>query len=214
MTVAQTVTLRDDPYIDWKIGIMEFTLTYIGKLLAFTTDQNRAPGRALHVHDIRREFHEQLKRSWNTHPVLAARAAQSPDHIEAFEHDGFNWIPLATKSNGLICKLDMTMLRSGDPGDVLTDIDNRLKTIFDALKKPDGPRELGSGSSGGQATPQNGEDPFYVLLQDDSLITHISVTTDNLLEDVQGVPRENAVRLIMHVTVRPYHVHMDNLDFT
>ena len=60
---------------------------------------------------------------------------------ELFKHDGFEWLPIVTGTNGLICKLDILMLRAGAPGDVLHDVDNRLKTLFDA------PTE-GKGSTG------------------------------------------------------------------
>jgi hypothetical protein len=37
------------------------------------------------------------------------------------------------------------MLREGQPGRVLYDIDNRLKTLFDALRIAKGPNELSIG---------------------------------------------------------------------
>lgn len=213
--MAATVTLRDDPYFDWENG-MEFTLTYAGKLLSYTTDERRKASRALHVHDIRREFHKQLDRLWKVHPLLVAYTQSRhglPEMMQIFESEGFRWLPLASEANHVVCKLDITLLRPGPPGQALSDIDNRLKTLFDALRKPDGPLELGAGSKDGQATPQSGEDPFYVLLQDDKLITHVSVTTDELLEAVPDVPPDNAVRLLIRVTLAPYGGGLDALDF-
>ena len=35
------------------------------------------------------------------------------------------WKPIVTEDNGLICALDILMLRKGPPGEVRTDIDNR-----------------------------------------------------------------------------------------
>ena len=133
--------------------------------------------------------------------------------MQRFQHDGFNWLPFPTYESHVICKLDILMLRDGPPGRVLTDIDNRLKTIFDALKKPKGPSELGANTSEGQRVPGPDEDPFFVLVEDDSLITHVSVASDTLLEAVPDVPRDNAVRLLISAKLQPYKTTVDNADF-
>jgi hypothetical protein len=99
---------------------------------------------------------------------------------------------------------------------VLHDVDNRLKTLFDALRMPDSPEELGAGTEQGKVSPDADEDPFYVLLQDDREITHVSVMTDTLLEPVPKVPPERAdlaVRLVVGVTVRPYMPYRENLGY-
>ena len=196
---------------------MEFRLTYAGRLLAARNDK-RVLERSLHVHSLRKHFHAQLKELWAVHPVLVK---ESEAHVglvagaeQRFNSEGFTWLPIITKHNGLICRLDVLMLRHGNPGNVLFDIDNRLKTLFDALKIPLGPRELGEGTSAGKQVPQDSEDPFYVLLENDNLITHVGVTSDRLLEPVLGIPADEAVRLVIDVTVRPYDVHMENLAFT
>lgn len=118
-----------------------------------------------------------------------------------------------TIGRGLICELDILMLREGEPGQALHDVDNRLKTLFDALRKAHGPEELGVRTPEGQRVPGNGENPFYTVLEDDKLITHIGVTTDTLLEPVPDVPPEHAVRLVLNVTIRPYHVNIDTVDY-
>jgi hypothetical protein len=72
------------------------------------------------------------------------------------------------------------MLRPEPPGAIITqagDIDNRLKTLFDALRYPKKMDELPKG-----ATPDESEKPFFCLLEDDILITGVSVRTDVLLE--------------------------------
>lgn len=192
---------------------MEFKLTYAGELLAVTSDRTRLPARSLHVHKIRQAFHKQLQVLWAKHPVLVA-LAQDADKLQIFEGEGFHWIPIAAESNGAACRLDILMLRAGPPGSAPADMENRLKTIFDALRKPDGPDELGRETTRGQVSPAIGEDPFYVLLQNDNLITHVSVSTDTLLEAVPGAVQDTAVRLVISVTIRPYNVHLDNLHFT
>jgi hypothetical protein len=105
------------------------------------------------------------------------------------------------------------MLRPGRPGKVMHDVDNRLKTLFDALRMPSGPSELGAGTSKGQVGPTPDQDPFYVLLEDDKFITHLAVTTDMLLDPVPGVPPDTAVRLVLNVTVRPYMAYQENVGY-
>jgi hypothetical protein len=63
--------------------------------------------------------------------------------------------------------------------------------------------------------PAKNEDPFYVLVEDDKLITHVSVTSDMLLEEVRkpNVPRDNAVRLVIGVTVKPYAPYSETVGY-
>jgi hypothetical protein len=207
-----------DPYLKPNRGNMQFRLTYAGKLLAHR-DDGRLRERSLHVHEIRREFHRQLKALWDKHPVLKQNKKWSDEDsngmmmVQYFQHDGFKWLPIVTEQNGLICALDILMLREGRPGKVPYDLDNRVKTIFDALRKAKGVFELGASTSAGVQVPSVDEDTFFVLLEDDNLITQASVTTDTLLEPVPNTTPDDAVRLIITVTVRPYHAHLENSDF-
>ena len=194
---------------------MEFRLTYAGKLLA------HRGGRLRHIHAIRQAFHEQLKYLWNEHPVLSLGHSSGPTIPDpetmwgrTFPQNGVNWKPIATESNGLICGLDILMLRKGSPGKVHTDIDNRLKTLFDALRMPTSTELSSKVSSEEQQTSEPEQDPFYVLLEDDQLITKVAVTSDMLLEPVPEVKRpEDAVRLVINVNIRPYKATWEGLSF-
>ena len=202
----------DDEWDEIEGAPLEFRLTYAGELKAHS-DAKRLRGRTNHVHQLRQCFHTQLKRLWQVHPLLV-EIQKTGAHYTEIPSMGFNWRPLATKDNGLICKLDIQMMRSGAPGRVLADIDNRLKTLFDALRSPETPEEIGGGPNGvGQFKPEEGQNPFFVLMTDDRLITHISVSTDELLEAVPGVPDDNAVRLTIGVTIKPYDVTVDNMSY-
>lgn len=190
---------------------MHFRLTYAGELLG-----TRSKGNAGHKHALRKAFHLQLKKLWQTHPVLVrghtcAPVIGSSTMKDALQFEGFLFKPLVTNNNGLICSLDILMLRHGEPRDVVGDIDNRVKTIFDALAMPD--RQQCLDGNAGKLSPADGEVPFFVLLQDDKLITSVSVASDMLLEPVPGCLLECAARLVINVTIKPYNVTMDNLDF-
>jgi len=49
--------------------------------------------------------------------------------------------------------------------------------------------------------PQDDEDPFFCLLEDDSLVTSIAVTTDRLLTPMEASEKIHDVHLIIHVQV-------------
>lgn len=195
---------------------MQFHLTYNGPLRSSRDSNN--PGKTAHKHDIRRKFHKQLKKLWETHPVLTRGHSSAPvigstSMKETTSEFGYTWKALVTESNGLTCELDILMLRDGLPGEVLHDIDNRLKTLFDALRKPGNEQELGSNAPQGIPHPQSDEEPFYVLLEDDRLITRVNVSTDLLLQPVEKTRANEAVRLFITVNIRPYATSLDNLDF-
>ena len=53
--------------------------------------------------------------------------------------DGWNFVPFVTEELNLICGLDILFLRPSAPGQLVSggDLDNRLKTLFDALRIPE-----------------------------------------------------------------------------
>lgn len=90
------------------------------------------------------------------------------------------------------------MLRPGPAGDLLShggDIDNRLKTLFDALSVPQAnqvPKNFGL------------PDPVYCVLEDDRLVTSIEVRAEQLLEDVQPSEVDLTVSVRTRVSVATY----------
>lgn len=201
---------------------MEFRLVYHGDLFAENEGRNQnsqwRENRAKHKHKIRKEFHRQLRELWSIHPGLksygAVRHYSTGDKSQLeiiasnFEENGFRFVPLATRQNCLLCKVEILMLRPGTPGSVIVnpgDLDNRLKTLFDALKKLNGKDELGGYS------PDDGETPFFCLLEDDGIITHAAVETDTLLNPTTKNISE--VLAIISVTVRPYGGPMASMVF-
>jgi hypothetical protein len=177
-------------------NLMEFRLLFEGRL--------PSNGSAFEKHAIRKSFHPQLRELWNTNPNLRSLAMQHPDAgpgptpdeekfacgIAAIGRNwnraGYNLVPLVTPEMMLRCSLDVVLLRPENQLGILKngDIDNKLKTLFDALRMPESAAETGG------ENPSRDEDPLFVLLQDDKLISEVKVTTDRLLL----LPNERRIR--------------------
>ena len=103
-------------------------------------------------------------------------------------------------------------LRRDKPGKVIqkNDVDGRIKTIFDALKMP-----IQEQDRGGYKNPDADEKPFYCLLEDDTLVTSVSVETDLLLEPISGqqYPSRSDARLVITVSLRPSRLTWANMGF-
>lgn len=197
---------------------MQFYLTYEGELLG---SSNKHP-HAKHKHEIRKVFHQQLKRLWVADPVLhglefardytSIRDFKTGPAVEMlaemFSRNGFRYVPLVISKLMALCKIEILFLRPDLPGGLLEsgDIDNRLKTIFDALRLPQSSNELG-----GYTAPDADEDPFYCLLEDDKLIDSVAVTTGLMLQPLPGqqMQREHA-RVIINVKTHSGHFLMNN----
>jgi hypothetical protein len=225
------VVLTEDPDHQPEEPWMEFRLTYQGPLRSSQRDPvgSQADPRANHKHDIRRTFHHQLKRLWEITPFLKTGRGSGPDVIVAVNSQrmaepplaydipslaakhakfGFNFVPLVTHELDLICGLDILFLRPDRPGNLWRgDIDNRIKTLLDALTIPL------ANDNYHQRTPEIDERPLFCLLEEDKLITKLSIETDQLLEFVSPGMDVGDVRLMITVRLRPYELHLENLQF-
>ncbi len=226
------IVLRDDPYHHTEGEALEFRLTYDGLLLAGTSSDPRAK----HKHDIRKRFHPQLKRLWNLNPqfleprnqghlddevgfaISFPRSAPEPPKEtridllqQRFTCGDYCLVPLVLEELELVCSIDILFMRPDKPGSLIRsgDIDNRLKVLFDSLRIPVDKKELGG------HLPEADEYPFFCLLQDDRLITHLSISTDVLLEPLRGKDQidDNDVRLIIKVNLRPIKAMRSSIDF-
>lgn len=179
---------------------MEFRLVYNGPLSSASNSS-----RVKEKHAIRKAVHSQLRELKlirdsvpNIHRIISEQQTLK----------GFRFHPLVISKHACNCELDILFLRHGAPGSIRTngDIDNRLKTLYDALRVPQNENELPS-----DAVPSDGEKPFYCLLEDDSLITGSNVITDRLL--LPNSAGSNEVRLVIHVRIAPMAKSADNLGF-
>jgi hypothetical protein len=95
----------------------------------------------------------------------------------------------------MACEIDVTLLRQQAPGQLLGDggdLDNRMKTLFDALRKPSTQEAQQAKIA---ALPD--DEPIHCLLQDDALVLKVSVETDRLLR-----PASNPYDLVAIIQVR------------
>jgi hypothetical protein len=223
-----------DPDYDPDEGTtVEFRLTWEGRLLASGGDNPRAK----HKHEMRKAFHLQLKCLWEINPYLKhgnpvtfdweQKASPKggttygttliPWLADQYQRCGYRFVPLVREKLSLLCAIHILMLRPGEPGKALQsgDIDARLKTIFDALTMPGHADQLG-----GYKSPSEDEDPFFCLLEDDQLVSHVAVETDVLLQPVRDeaghagrLIEKNDARLIISVKIRPYNINPSNQYF-
>lgn len=199
---------------------MRFTLHYEGPLVA--------NGDAESKQMIREHFEPQLRELWTHEPLgypgepsRLLRPRGVDDEGDAamreiigveppralLDAHGHVFAPLICGALGLGAELDVLMLRPSSAGQIVVgggDIDNRLKTLFDALSAPQQAQQLRMGE---RATSD--ENPMYVLLDDDNRITKIAVETDRLL----AAPHPSFVRLFIRVTTRILRPSIHNIDF-
>lgn len=186
---------------------MEFTLIYKGNLPTKASPKIKQ--------EIRRDFHRQLKKLWSLGP-LKDYTGKSNNYLDeknpqTFIHrfGDFKFAPLVNKKFDLIAEVKIILLRSEPPGLIVTqggDIDNRLKILFDSLQMPRNIEELPSGDS-----PQEDEDPFFCLLEDDKLITKVSVETDTLLDPTK---ESSYVELLVRVKTKATRITYGNIGLS
>jgi hypothetical protein len=206
--------------------LMRFTLIYDGELAA----SGNSP-KPKEKWRIRRALQPQLAELWQTHTMLSRLAYVSiptsggyfsieRHHKEPLdprpnnpgdrllcgpiEVAGNKFIPLVRDSMALVCHLQILFLRKEAPGKLVKqggDLDNRIKTLFDALRMPKADEM--------QAAEGPIEDPFYCLAEDDSLITGYEVSTGYLLTRPGGNVHD--VHLAIDVNIKVTHVRSYNL---
>jgi hypothetical protein len=169
---------------------MDFRLVYDGPLKAHRDIK--------HKQALRRHFHVQLRELVQRKSMEHFKRLIEQDHELATFIDihDFRFAPLIAEKLNLIAKLHITLLTPEEPGRAISqggDIDNRLKTLVDALRAPQAESEIPPNDK-----PRAGENPFFCLLEDDALVGGISVISDRLLR-----PNENPSNVVLVIHVIP-----------
>jgi len=184
---------------------MKFVLHYRGSL--------RSNGDPVHKHEIRSAFHAQLAHLWKTEALRKAHYLHKPPSEEnrfssLRELAPFVFVPLLTEQLKVVAEVEITIMRPEPPGGLITqggDIDNRIKTLLDALTMPRHRNALPK-----DARPAADQQLFFCLLEDDNMVTSLSVRTEQLLETL-GDPSE--VDLTIRVQPRVLANLIDNWMF-
>ncbi|MEX1154418.1 hypothetical protein [Parvibaculum sp.] len=184
---------------------MKFRLVYDGKLKGGQSKD------AAHIHEIRKEFHRQLGVLWMTEPLKSfvdgiadLGVMEVPSEFEVLASGGVKFLPIAQAKNHLLAELKILLLRPAPAGALLQhggDIDNRIKTLIDALRVPT-PGEVA------KLKLQSQEEIFFCVLEDDKLVTSFAVEADTLLEN--GVDHQYC-HAVIEVRLWASKVTMENL---
>ncbi len=192
---SEKFLLEHAPCVGDDRDAMKFTLVIRGNL----PPDKRSTADA--KHRLRRELHPQLRVLWQQHPHLknlwnANHDGEIPVQKVAnnFSRCGFRFVPLVRNDNGRACWLDILLLRREEPHRLFSgagDLDNRVKTLIDALRMPQQCSEVANQG------PSEDEDPFFCLLDDDRLIYEFSVASDRLLVPTEpDEPHRDVVAII------------------
>ena len=201
-------------------GVMKFSLIYEGEL--------KSNGNPQHKQNIRECFRAQLKVLWQSDSLSglfdyatgskeASLTSMGNVRIDFPANpefrDGEGWcvnrrgsifLPIVCKSLRTTAEIDIVWYRSERPGDFLPqgDIDNRLKTLFDAFQVPD-ENQLQIATVESSAS-----DPYLTVLEDDALISRINVETKQLLKPHS----DNDVLLLIDVNTKVSAVTFENIN--
>lgn len=166
-------------------------LIYRGSLPAVGSNK-----RTKEQHEIRRCFHSQIAR---TVKKPYSELFKNAPGFEGKQVGKFTFRPLICGDpfyprRG--CELDIHALSHDPFGSIVQsgDLDNRLKTLFDALCIPQ------ENQLPPNAAPEENEHPFWVLLSDDRMITDFHFVQDILRTDRPADP--SYIELTIKVTVK------------
>ncbi|MHA1540512.1 MAG: hypothetical protein ACTSXL_00870 [Alphaproteobacteria bacterium] len=178
---------------------MKFKLIYRGEV------KIHPKKRAQHIHAIRKQLSSQLEKLLEIPPYskikdfMTGKGQKKKDIARHMQ--GIDFIPVISPSLHLLAELDVQLLHPELLGTPRADIDNRMKTLLDGLRRPQNQHEIPeSAEKGGK---------FFVLLDDDSLVTKLSVNTSHWL----NATNPEDLLVIITVNIRASKGTIDNLDF-
>jgi hypothetical protein len=176
---------------------VKFSLTYDGQLLSASDKHTRVKNK----NEIRFHLAAQLWPVYCNGDFSRFQLDENTIPDAGREVNKVVFAPILARKMNASCRLAIKFLRNEQPGQIVHggDMDNRLKTLFDALRLPENDNEVLTGL----ALPtylSDGQGVCVCLLEDDSLITELSVETVTIMTPL---PKSH-VRLIIDVELRPF----------
>ncbi|MBN2779958.1 MAG: hypothetical protein JXQ74_02710 [Alphaproteobacteria bacterium] len=179
---------------------MKFKLIYQGTL------KIHPKKRVQHIHAIRSQLAPQMEKLLSIPPysnicdyIDGKNGLKKKDIVRHV--GGIDFVPVISPSLNLLAELDIQMLHPELIGTPRADIDNRMKTLFDALRRPQNEHEIPENADRGRK--------MHVLLDDDRFVTKMSVNTSHWL----GAKNPDDLLVIITVNIRASRGTMDNLAF-
>jgi hypothetical protein len=191
---------KDRPILapEWEIGDrVALVLTYEGPL----PSRNAESGNRI-KNQIRRTLHPQLVNFCRTDAHFAFMVQLPGGGRPDFRIGGIRFLPVVMGT--LVCDLNIEVLRRDMPGSIFNggDLDGRLKTLLDGLRKPHSPDEM----HGFDITGDPEQDQCFVLLADDSLITKVQIETHRLLRPLRDNESKTDVEVRIRAEIREERV--------
>jgi len=194
---------------------MKFKLIYYGELLI------NPKRRTNHLHEIRSVLSPQLKRLTEISPYTEIREKLMSRGTGIREVGGVRFFPIITPELDLLAEIDVQIMHPEILDTPHADIDNRMKTLLDALKRPQNANEVAEATV--KAIQGKKDNTIFTLLDDDHLVTKLTINTSHLLaEPCGGLLRtkrkksdtafDHRLLLIISVNIRASRGTIDNLS--
>ena len=166
---------------------MKFKLVYVGEL------KINPKKRSQHLQEIRDILSPQLKRLSEISPYNEIKNKLEKKGKGIRVVGGAKFFPLITPDLNLLAELDIQILHPELLETPRADIDNRMKTLLDALKRPQSSHEI--------AENMDKSEICYTLLDDDHLVTKMTINTSHLLYKSPSPRKNHDYELLIIITV-------------
>ncbi len=166
---------------------MKFKLVYVGEV------KINPKKRSQHLQDIRDILSPQLQRLSEISPYNEIKKRLDAKGKAIKEVGGVKFCPLITQDLDLLAELDIQILHPELLETPRADIDNRMKTLLDALKRPQSSHELSESI--------NKDEICYTLLDDDHLVTKMTINTSHLLYKEESPKKNRDYELLIIITI-------------
>ncbi|HTR26216.1 MAG TPA: RusA family crossover junction endodeoxyribonuclease [Terriglobales bacterium] len=173
---------------------MKIDLTYDGLLLSSTDKHARVKNK----NQIRFDLDKQLYEVWLAGSFKRFQLEENHMYEAALQFGDIVFVPLLARKMNASCRLEIQFLRTEHAGEITHggDLDNRMKTLLDALRLPQNDSEIVAEL----ADQKFGDErPCVCLLEDDALVTELIIRTRRIMKPMP----KNHVRLVISAEFNP-----------